>query len=163
MRRIPAVLAIFVLVVASTGLSLFWAAPANATSPYTTERSGYNGRCLDADLNTMGTNGGKVQLWDCNGQPQQSWTPLRDATIRSANARCLDADLNRIGFNGVKVQLWDCNGQPQQRWFLQEDGSIRSGYNGRCLDADLATLGANGTKIQLWDCNGQIQQKWTTE
>ena len=33
----------------------------------------YNLRCLDADLNTIGGNGTKVQLWDCNGQPQQNW------------------------------------------------------------------------------------------
>lgn len=36
--------------------------------------NGINGRCLDADLNTIANNGAKVQLWDCNGLPQQQWT-----------------------------------------------------------------------------------------
>ncbi|WP_344446007.1 hypothetical protein, partial [Kitasatospora nipponensis] len=27
----------------------------------------HGGKCLDGDLNTIGNNGAKVQLWDCNG------------------------------------------------------------------------------------------------
>ena len=78
--------------------------------------SAKSGRCLDADLNTIGGNGTKVQLWDCNGQPQQKWYYDGKFTHSGYNARCLDADLNTIGGDGTKVQLWDCNGQPQQQW-----------------------------------------------
>ena len=35
--------------------------------------------CLDADLNTIGSNGTKVQLWDCNGQSQQACGPSGNA------------------------------------------------------------------------------------
>lgn len=35
-----------------------------------------SGRCIDADLNTIGGNGTRVQLWDCNSQPQQDWRAL---------------------------------------------------------------------------------------
>ncbi|WP_406737594.1 ricin-type beta-trefoil lectin domain protein [Streptomyces sp. NBC_00853] len=125
-------------------------------------RSSYNGRCLDADLNTMGRNGTKVQLWNCNGQPQQGWVLDGGGAIRSIRdrSRCLDADLNTIQANGTKVQLWDCNGQPQQVWRVSSTGWIYNEKSGRCLDADLNTIQANGTKVQLWDCNGQRQQNW---
>jgi hypothetical protein len=47
---------------------------AHATGYSGTMTSGYDGRCLDADLNTINANGTRVQLWDCNGQPQQKWS-----------------------------------------------------------------------------------------
>jgi len=81
-------------------------------------RSSLNGRCLDADLNTIGRNGTKIQLWNCNNQPQQGWVLDQNGAISSVRdpGRCLDADLNTIGGNGTKVQLWDCNDQRQQNW-----------------------------------------------
>ena len=54
--------------------------------------SAKSGRCLDADLNTIGGDGTKVQLWDCNGQPQQKWYYDGKFTHSGYNARCLDAD-----------------------------------------------------------------------
>jgi hypothetical protein len=69
----------------------------------------YNGKCLDADVNTMGANGTKVQLWDCNGSLQQQWhvDPVGGVLqIRSAySGRCLDADVNTLSRNGTVVQL----------------------------------------------------------
>jgi hypothetical protein len=32
-----------------------------------------SGRCLDADLGTIGANGTKVQVWDCGGGTNQQW------------------------------------------------------------------------------------------
>ena len=152
-----------------------WSGPASATSSTSaTSRAPFglvsvrSGRCVDADLNTIGRNGTKVQLWDCNGQLQQRWSYYVDDTIRSSkNRKCLDADLNAIGSNGTKVQLWDCNGSRQQKWTFVSGavrGSLRviSQYNGRCLDADLNAIRGNGTKMQLWDCNSQAQQDWRT-
>src|SRR5207244_8351040 len=120
-------------------------------SPDGTVHVGYNDKCLDADLATIGANGTKVQLWDCNGQAQQRWIlDDADGTLRNASSnRCLDAD----GANGTRVQLWDCNGGPQQRWHWAFGPSLRVGADGRCLNADVNTIGANGTKVQLWDCN----------
>jgi hypothetical protein len=134
-------------------------------------------RCLDADLNTIGGNGTKVQLWDCNGQTQQYWllTPSGSGyQIRNERSgRCLDADTNTAQFNGGRVQLWDCNGQRQQQWIvtgrLIEDNAIEidqlyTPYDNRCLDADLNTIGGNGTKVQVWDCFGffdlHVNQYW---
>ncbi|MFC4530964.1 RICIN domain-containing protein [Sphaerisporangium dianthi] len=127
-------------------------------------RSHANWRCLDADLTTIGSNGTKVQLWNCNGWNNQKWTyDVQTHTIRSQyNGRCLDADLNTIGSNGTKVQLWNCNGWSNQKWIYDAiSHTIYSMYNGRCLDADLNGIGSNGTKVQLWNCNGWANQKWT--
>jgi Ricin-type beta-trefoil lectin domain/Ricin-type beta-trefoil lectin domain-like len=38
-----------------------------------TNRNAQSNRCLDADANTIGGNGTKVQLWDCNGRQNQFW------------------------------------------------------------------------------------------
>ncbi|GAB7188471.1 hypothetical protein ATKI12_8302 [Kitasatospora sp. Ki12] len=128
--------------------------------------SNYNGKCLDADLNTIGANGTKVQLWDCNGWTNQNWTIWTDGNIdyiqSNYSGRYLDADLNTIGANGTKVQLWDFNGWTNQRWNAASYGWV-NGYNGRVLDADLNTIGANGTKVQLWDSNSWSNQGWWLE
>jgi hypothetical protein len=147
-----------------------WAGPAQAASSTGVFNwvSVKSGRCVDADLNTAGSNGTKVQLWDCNRQVQQHWLTYTDGTIRSSKTKkCLDADLNTINGNGTRVQLWDCNGSLQQKWSVSPgatNGSHRiiSRYHGRCIDADLNTIGGNGTRVQLWDCNSQKQQDWRT-
>ncbi|MFF4132254.1 RICIN domain-containing protein [Streptomyces mirabilis] len=139
-----------------------------ASHPIFVWKSAKSGRCVDADLNTIGTNGTKVQLWDCNHSAQQNWILYGDGTIRSSkNGKCLDADLNTIGSNGTKVQLWTCNGKSQQKWSITGGTTsathrIVSRYSYRCVDADLNTIGSNGTKVQLWDCNSQPQQNWRT-
>jgi hypothetical protein len=129
-------------------------------TPYQWEEivNDYSGRCLDADLNTIGGNGTKVQLWDCNGQSQQQWylTPYGGGyQIKNGRSgRCLDADLNTIGTNGSRVQLWDCNGSPQQTWIPGYSGSVTdlfNHYSDRVLDADRNTIGRNGTVVQMWD------------
>ena len=168
-RRSTAKLAAAMLLSSALAVSA-WPSPASAASSTGTFvwRSIKSGRCVDADLNTIGANGTRVQLWDCNHQAQQNWISYPDGTIRSSkNGKCLDADLNTIRGNGTKVQLWTCNGQLQQRWTIapgSRSGSHRliSQHSGRCVDADLNTINSNGTRVQLWDCNSQPQQDWQT-
>ncbi|HWO68258.1 MAG TPA: RICIN domain-containing protein [Umezawaea sp.] len=123
-------------------------------------------KCVDADTNTANTNGGKVQLWDCNWQFQQEWTVEWDAITPIKNnypwpVKCLDADLNHIHENGARVQLWDCNGSAQQAWWYNPpDFSWHNVASGKCLDADLNHIHENGAKMQLWDCNGTGQQRF---
>ncbi len=155
------VAAAIVLLSSLLGLS----APAMAWASTSPIQSGYNGRCLDADLNTTAGNGTKVQLWDCNGQMQQKWRVDHvdgqvTQIVSAYNGRCLDADYWTRGRNGTKVQLWDCNGSAQQQWLYRWEGTIVNELSGICLDADFGTLGRNGTKVQLWDCNGSAQQQW---
>jgi hypothetical protein len=128
------------------------------------------GKCLDADTNTLGHNGAKVQLWDCNRKFQQTWYIGSDGTIsvRFDQTRwCLDADTNTAGNNGALVQLWLCNGTSQQKWTVTggTTAALHNLINGRyaqSLDADTNTLNSNGGKVQMWWGNGQRNQYWQT-
>jgi len=172
--RLPRLKRSFPVVTATATLLLAaWAAPAHAANPsglfnWVSVRSG---QCVDADLNTIGGNGTKVQLWGCNSQAQQHWiSSSSNATLKNNfgnTKKCLDADLNTINGNGTKVQLWQCNGSRQQQWTIAPGATpgshrIISVYSGRCVDADLNTIGSNGARVQLWDCNSQPQQDWRT-
>ncbi|MER5867490.1 RICIN domain-containing protein [Kitasatospora sp. NPDC002040] len=145
------------------------AGPSLTTTSYRTTHlsNGNGGQCLDADLNTIGGNGTKVQLWGCNGWSNQTWIwtpvagqPVGYYTIQTEkNYRCLDADLNTINGNGTKVQLWDCNGWDNQIW-LWNGTTLQTKKNARVLDADANTIPRDGTKVQLWDRNGWANQRW---
>jgi hypothetical protein len=128
-----------------------------------------NNSCLDADSDTVGGNGGKVQTWTCNGTQFQSWA--FDSTdvvglyrFRTfANGRCLDADNRFGGGNNTIVQMWDClgAGQRNQFWWLVDNGDalfLVSNLDGRCILAD--DVFARGATVVLWDCLGQPQSKW---
>ena len=163
-RKVVAIGALTTALLAVGGIE-----PAQAAShPIFVWKSQRSGRCVDADLGTIGANGTKVQLWSCNLSSQQNWVLYGDGTIRSSRSgQCLDADLNTIRANGTRVQLWKCNGTMQQKWTItggSTGGShqVLSRYSNRCVDADLNTIGTNGTKVQLWDCNGSLQQRWST-
>ncbi|MDH6131998.1 hypothetical protein P3T37_001383 [Kitasatospora sp. MAA4] len=128
----------------------------------------HGGQCLDGDLNTIGKNGAKVQLWGCNGWDNQGWNwtpapgqPAGYYVIQNGHGgQCLDGDLNTIGNNGAKVQLWGCNGWDNQTW-IWNGSTLRNQHGGQCLDGDLNTIGNNGAKVQLWGCNGWDNQSWT--
>jgi hypothetical protein len=45
----------------------------HAVDPVGPIRNGQSGRCLDADLDTIGRNGTTVQLFDCWGGNNQKW------------------------------------------------------------------------------------------
>lgn len=81
-RRLPAVIVALAAATATLpiGGTASAAGPPGTTAPDPGEtrtasptgwRSAYNNRCVDADLDTIGGNGTKVQFWNCNGQPQQ--------------------------------------------------------------------------------------------
>ncbi|WP_214415669.1 RICIN domain-containing protein [Sphaerisporangium fuscum] len=145
------------VIVCATGA---WAEQGAGPAPI---RSRADGRCLDADLGHIGSNGTRIQLWACNGWANQAWTydPVAH-TIRSlVNGRCLDADEGNLHRNGTRVQLWDCNGHANQQWvYDQRTRAISNLAAHRCLDADLKGVGSNGARIHLWDCNRWNNQKW---
>jgi hypothetical protein len=118
-------------------------------------------RCLDADKATIGSNGTKVQLFDCWHGANQNWMFNADGTIvNQASGRCLSADIGTINGDGTTVNLWDCNGQPNQQWTMNGDGTIQNRASGRNLDANGGTINMNGTKVQLWDSTGGRNQSW---
>lgn len=73
-------------------------------------------------------NGNKLQIWDCNGSPAQSYYYNKaDSTIRpkAAVTKCLDATSKPAA--GAAVLLYDCNNEKWQKWTLTED-SMSQGY-----------------------------------
>ncbi|MET8161866.1 alpha-L-fucosidase [Sphaerisporangium sp. NPDC005289] len=115
-------------------------------------------RCLDV-AGASQVNGAQGQLWDCNGQPNQQWTPTSAKELRVYGNKCLDANGQGTA-DGTQIVIWDCNGGTNQQWTLNTDGSITGVQSGKCLDANAAGT-ANGTKVILWSCHGGNNQKWT--
>lgn len=137
---------------------LVWAPPASAAAAPLV--SAASGRCLDVEGNvdTLGT---ILDIWDCNGQPNQAFEFTSAGELRTMNGtRCVDAYENQTS-PGTQVIIWSCNGQNNQKWRQNSDGSITGTQSGLCLDVDHAGT-ANGTAVILWTCNGQSNQKWTT-
>lgn len=136
-------------------------------------RNQQSGLCLDADTNTIGRNGTKVQLWNCAGGKNQDWNWTQTVpagrnqaaagTLKNvASGRCLDADTGGNGGNGTKVQLWDCSGGINQEWSMFQDRYIRSNIppthaHGKYLTAEGTS---NGTKIVIHTYYGGTNQHW---
>ncbi|MEU4217361.1 RICIN domain-containing protein [Actinoplanes sp. NPDC026623] len=116
-----------------------------------------SGRCLDIN-NSSTTNGTQAQLWDCNGQSNQSWTYTSSKQLTIYGNKCLDA-YNAGTANGTAAVIWDCNGQTNQQWNVNADGTITGVQSGLCVDAGNAGT-ANGTKIVLWACGTADNQRW---
>ncbi|WSS19297.1 non-reducing end alpha-L-arabinofuranosidase family hydrolase [Streptomyces sp. NBC_01190] len=115
-----------------------------------------SGRCLDVP-NSSTTDGTQLQLWDCSGAGNQSWTYTSASELKVLGSKCLDAAGTG---NTAKVQTYGCSGQSNQKWLINTDGSIVGVQSGLCLDA--AGVGtANGTKLQMYSCTGGSNQKWT--
>ncbi|WP_033262085.1 RICIN domain-containing protein [Amycolatopsis vancoresmycina] len=117
------------------------------------------GRCLDVS-GVSTTPGATVQIWDCNGGTNQSWTrtSARELTVYNGT-RCLDAS-GQGTTPGTKIVIWNCNGQANQQWTVQSNGTITGVQSGLCLDVT-GSATANGTPIQLATCTGANNQKWT--
>ncbi|GIF13443.1 endo-1,4-beta-xylanase (glycosyl hydrolase family 10) [Actinoplanes teichomyceticus] len=113
-----------------------------------------SGRCLDVP-NASQNNGTRVQLYDCNGQTNQTWTLTSSRQLTVYGSRCLDAAGSG---NGSAVQIYSCNGQANQQWNVNANGTITGVQSGRCLDV-WGT--GNGQQVQLYDCNGQANQRFS--
>ncbi|WP_088994617.1 RICIN domain-containing protein [Micromonospora echinaurantiaca] len=149
--------------------------PAQAfPSYYYIIRNELNGKCLDADA-TNGSNGTKVQLWDCHGGKNQrwyTWSNMRTGIAELRNGRfgnmCLDSDNSRPINNGLKVQLWTCHGGNNQRWMARNaEGPSENDmiYHSSAsypfiLDADISGGSVNGMKVQLWGDLKAANQHW---
>ncbi len=119
------------------------------------------GRCLDVPGQST-TNGTQVQIYDCWGGPNQTWTRTasNQLTVYSGSSqKCLDAYNNQTSA-GTKVEIWSCNGGANQQWRINSDGTITGIQSGLCLDVSGAST-ANGALVQLWTCNGGSNQRWS--
>ncbi|MBO1332122.1 non-reducing end alpha-L-arabinofuranosidase family hydrolase [Streptomyces sp. VRA16 Mangrove soil] len=117
-----------------------------------------SGRCLDVPGSST-TNNTQVQLYDCSGQPNQSWTYTAAKQLKVFGNKCLDAKAKGTA-NGTEVVIYDCNGGANQQWNINSNGSISGVQSGKCLDAIGAST-SNGTKIQLYTCANADNQKWS--
>ncbi|MFI9592607.1 lectin [Nonomuraea sp. NPDC052265] len=117
-----------------------------------------SGRCLDV-TGVSQANGAQAQIWDCNGQSNQRWTPTSAGELRVYGGKCLDV-ANRSTADGAGVIIWDCGGQTNQQWRFNADGSITAVGANKCLDVPSNST-ANGVKLQIWSCGGAANQRWT--
>jgi len=114
-------------------------------------------KCVD-DNNGSGTNGTKVQIWDCDGNTSaQNWTVNSNGTLTIAGG-CMDITGAKYT-NGTLIELWTCNGGANQQW-TASNGEIVNPTSGMCLD-DPSSNTTNGTQLILYTCNGGANQKWT--
>ena len=80
------------------------------------------GYCLDAPAQYGGQWGHQLQIWSCNGQPQQirdlgnfhSWTFTYSYQIERTGL-CLD-NYGYDNWNSAPVVTWGCNGGWNQQW-----------------------------------------------
>jgi non-reducing end alpha-L-arabinofuranosidase len=120
-----------------------------------------SGRCLDVNNSTTSP-GTQLQIWDCNGGSNQTWTRTSSGQLTvysGSNLRCADASGQGTS-NGTPVVIWNCNGQANQQWQLNANGTVTGVQSGLCLDVSGSGTG-NGTKVQLWTCTGASNQQWT--
>jgi type 1 glutamine amidotransferase len=117
---------------------------------------GLAAKCLDVDGGGT-ANGTQIQIWDCVGNPAQTWT--RSGSTLRALGKCLDVSGGGSA-DGTKIQLWDCNGSGAQDWVAQSDQTVRNPQSGKCLDVSTNSA-ANGQDVHLWTCHAQANQRWT--
>jgi poly(3-hydroxybutyrate) depolymerase len=120
-----------------------------------------SGRCLD-DPNSSTSGGTQMDIWDCNGGANQSWTRTSSNQLTATvggSTFCLDANAQGTS-PGTKVIIWPCNGQTNQQWNLNSNGTITNVQSGLCLDVTAAST-ANGAQVELWTCNGGSNQQWS--
>jgi hypothetical protein len=120
--------------------------------------AGDNGaKCVDNN-NASGTNGNKVQMWDCDGNTgAQNWTVNSNGTL-TIDGGCMDITGANYA-NSTPVEWWTCNGGANQQW-TASSGELVNPASGKCLD-DPASNTTNGTQLILYTCNGGANQKWT--
>jgi len=111
--------------------------------------------CMDVPAAGEGVN---VQVWGCNGLPQQQWdASYIPRSLFNSPPLFLDPLIDTTNGNLVTTGPGvDVDQNPV--WHLVPDsGEIQFGSSGKCLDAgDMQ----EGTQLMIWDCNGMSQQKW---
>lgn len=127
--------------------------------------------CLDA-ASDQPVNGGKVQMWTCNGAPQQKWMVDAYGHLQNAwSGLCLDADKPSLDGvpprlpqrDGVQLHQWDCTALAKNQLWKTSNGAtmalVLADPYGVCLDANPTGM-ANGSEVRTWSCNGSAPQSW---
>ncbi|HEV2633651.1 MAG TPA: ricin-type beta-trefoil lectin domain protein [Actinocrinis sp.] len=120
--------------------------------------SALSGRCLDSP---KGTNydGVHLEVWDCNGGPNQNVTYNATTKALGLEGKCIDAYNNQTTA-GTPVDIYDCNNGANQQWTRNSNGTITGVQSGLCLDVT-GSSNPNGSALELWTCNGGANQQWS--
>jgi glucose/arabinose dehydrogenase len=116
-----------------------------------------SGRCLDVIANNNADHAG-VNIYDCNGQPNQAWTVTAAGELRVFDNKCLDVVGQRTT-SPAAAQIYTCHGGANQRWVVNADRSIVGLQSGLCLDVTGEGT-ANSIVVGLYTCTGHSNQKW---
>ncbi|WP_326999728.1 ricin-type beta-trefoil lectin domain protein [Dactylosporangium sp. NBC_01737] len=116
-----------------------------------------SGLCVDVP-NAGTANGTAVNLWDCNGGGNQSWTLTPSRQLQVYGNKCLDVAGGGTA-DGTVVQIYDCNTSGAQQWTVNGDGGLVNAGSGKCLDASGHGT-VNGTKLAIRTCTGGANQRW---
>lgn len=121
--------------------------------------------CLDAGDYDK-DQGKALMIWECNGQPQQTWdydataqriylpNSLTDASL------CLDA-AGQSSKPGTAVDVWKCNDLWNQKFWVPPGYAPITTWKDNTMCLDLPGGKAfNGAKLQLWPCNNLVSQMW---
>ena len=117
-------------------------------------QNGVCNKCLDLrDGSTA--NGTAIQIWDCNGTPNQQWVYDKESgEIRylSESTKCVDIPGGNSS-NGTKLWIYDCNGEQQQQWEGSGNYQWKSKLENysKCIDLNGGNM-SNGTQLQIYDC-----------
>lgn len=122
------------------------------------EIRGLGNNCLDVREGDR-DNGAGIQMWRCEGNPNQQWIIERNRIVWAGSDKCLDV---REGSrrNGAAVQTWTCERGNRNQDFRVERGRIVWSGNNKCLDVAEGNT-SNGAGVHMWDCQaGNPNQEW---
>ena len=113
------------------------------------------GKCVDRDVAS-----GRVQLWRCNGQTNQTWRLDADREI-TTDGLCLSTESGGTA-NNTRLVVTACTGAAEQHWSHNGNSleSLGAAPAHRCLDLTAGNQG-DGTWLQIYDCIGNPNQTWS--
>jgi hypothetical protein len=120
-------------------------------------------KCLDAAGETWSTERGTLQLYACNGTPNQQWEHNNGQLSLNTpiGVKCLDAAGETWSTERGTLQLYACNGTPNQQWEHNNGQlSLNTPIGVKCLDAAGETWSTEQGTLQLYACNGTPNQQW---
>lgn len=149
-------------------VSLQQAAPANPgkrsvkeVGEYGILRNGGN-KCLDVYLPEVKKNGGKVQVWECNGEPQQLWMFDKAGRLVNKEGRCLTVAPDQVMTDGGRVYISVCNDKMNEKWQINGQGGLVND-EGYCVEVNADEMSKDGGQVQLLHCHYEKNQQWQLE
>ena len=115
-----------------------------------------NELCMD-DSNNSTTSGAPVDIYTCNGAPQQSWAIDANGTIED-HGLCLDTQGGATA-SGTPITLDTCNGGLSQVWTVGSTYSLVNKAANLCL-ADPGSSRTKGTQLIISGCTSGANEQW---